>query len=295
MNTANNRSAEEWPKEPAAEQQLDLFHDQNPRITPPARSSDTEPAIDPTLLCDADLIAGLSDANIRHCIEIVEEIGRRRLSDGIQALETLCARHAGFGARRIVPEQAAAIEALVAIGGGEAAGAVTRLVARRVPEGPGLAVIFKAAIRLGAILPEETVIGYLRHDDRDVRALAACCVRIWPRSVPTLIELLQDLHGDVRLAAAGALGRMGRTEARAILLHALRVEPSQEIVHAVAGIGDEECVILLGRTAVTRPDLAQTILGALEEIDHPRAPKVAAGLRGATFAETTPRLDAAGL
>jgi hypothetical protein len=50
----------------------------------------------------------------------------------------LCRRFSGFGIDRMVPEQAAALQALAVISGREAAQAVSQLIVRGVVQGPAL-------------------------------------------------------------------------------------------------------------------------------------------------------------
>jgi hypothetical protein len=214
-----------------------------------------------------------------NALPIVQEIARRRLASGAPALAALCLRHAGFGRSRVIPEQRAAIEALGVIGGRGASQALARLIERGAFEGPGLKVALQEAVRLASPLPEPLVTKLLRADDPDVRAAAARCVRTWPNCAPLLIELLDDLHQDVRLAAACALGRIGIGAARPAVLNALREQPSREVVEAIAGIPDEEVLVLLGRTAETRRDLAGLIRTVLDSIDHPLAAKIEARIR----------------
>ena len=95
----------------------------------------------------------------------------------------------------------------------------------------------------------------------------------------TLVELLGDLDREVSTAAACALGRMGRVEARDHLKRCLKERPSQRVIEAVAEVADEEAVIFLARIGRARTDLAASILSALDEIDHPRAAAAASGLR----------------
>jgi len=244
-------------------------------------SADAVPAgsIDVAGLSDGDLLDLLSDAGLRHCQRVLAEITRRELYAAIGAIEAIARRHIGFGKERIVAEQAAAIEALASLGGVEAAEALCRLVTRRAFEGPCLKLAMAAAARLDAPLPEEIVIGFLRHDEPEIRAAAAQCTRTWPKATPSLLELLDDVHGTVRLSAACALGRMGRGEARPILMQALRQEPTEAVIEAVVGIWNDDFIVLLGRLAVQRPDMAGAVLRALDYIDHPRAQAVAAGLR----------------
>jgi hypothetical protein len=77
------------------------------------------------------------------------------------------------------------------------------------------------------------------------------------------------------VAAACALGRLGRSEARPLLVRFLREQPSAELIDAIAPIADEEYVVLLGRVARARPDLSEAVLDALDAIDDPRAEKIA--------------------
>src|ERR1700736_2233124 len=60
-------------------------------------------------------------------------------------------------------------------------------------------------------------------------------------------DLLDDLQRPVRMAAACALGLMGRNEVRPLLARYLREEPSAQLIDAVAPVADEEGIILLGR------------------------------------------------
>jgi len=207
------------------------------------------------------------------------EITRREIHAAIGVIEAVALRHIGFGKTRIIAEQAAAVEALVALGGAEAAEAICRLMIKQAFEGPCLKLAMAAAAKLDAPLPREIVIGFLRHDTPEIRAAAAQCTRRWPKAAPFLIELLDDVHETVRIAAACALGRLGRGEASPILMQALRQEPTEAVIEAVVGIWNDDIIVLLGRLAVQRPDLTGAVRQALEDIDHPRAEAVAAGLR----------------
>lgn len=62
-----------------------------------------------------------------------------------------------------VPEQTAALEALAEIGGGEAAGAVRRIIVEKIVQGSGLKSALQAAARLGVGLPVNVVVSLLRH------------------------------------------------------------------------------------------------------------------------------------
>jgi hypothetical protein len=176
---------------------------------------------------------------------------------------------------RVVPEQAAAIEALRAIGGQHAAQAVARLIAQSVVQGPGLQGALAAAAELRSKLPIAVVSSLLRHSDPGIRADACRCARPDPNVISVLVDLLDDLNGAVARSAACALGRMGRTEARATLVRLLHEAPSAEIIDASASLADEDCIVRLGQIARQRPDLAALALDALADIDHPRASAIA--------------------
>jgi HEAT repeat protein len=178
--------------------------------------------------------------------------------------------------RRGGAEQAAAIDALAQIAGASAAQALARLIARRIVQGPCLQRAVGAAARLGAKLPAGTVMELLRHDDPAIRADACRFAQPSLEMVAQLRDLLDDLQRPVRMAAACALGLMGRNEVRPLLTRYLLEDPSAELIDALSAIADEECVILLGRVGRTRPDLSQAARDALDCIDHPRASRIAA-------------------
>ncbi|HEX6141950.1 MAG TPA: HEAT repeat domain-containing protein [Geminicoccaceae bacterium] len=263
------------------ERQLDLFADGGLPPAEPARDG-SRPATatpHPRDLDDCALIAGIPRAGLADAAALADEAARRGLAAAVPALEELCRRFAGFGRERAVPEQVAALQALGRIGGPDAARAVVRLVARDAVAGPGRKVALEVAARLGAILPAGAILPLLRDPDPDLCAAACRCTGPWPAAVPVLLDLARE--GDVRLGAAAlcALGRMGRQEARPGLVGLLRDAPSAEIIEAVATIADEDCVVLLGRTARTRPALAHAVIEALATIDHPRARQLAGTIR----------------
>jgi HEAT repeats len=111
-----------------------------------------------------------------------------------------------------------------------------------------------------------------------VRADACRCAGPWSAVLQVLLDLADDGDSDVRVAAACALGRMGRHEARQALNRLLRDAPSLEVIEAIPAIADEDCIILLGRLLRTRPGLASVARDALEIIDHPRARQIVASM-----------------
>src|SRR5947207_2094547 len=78
-------------------------------------------------------------------------------------------RFGGFGTGRLIPEQAAAIEALALIGGGDAADAVAEMIERAVVQGPGLQIALSAAARLGSRLSSAALRQLLQHAEPVMR------------------------------------------------------------------------------------------------------------------------------
>jgi HEAT repeat protein len=261
--------------------QLDLFS--QPALTeiPVPNAVLQRRCIDVDGLTDEELVAALPGAGIVDALAIANTIGQRRLKSAVPALEALCRRYAGFGASGpAIPEQVAALEALAAIGGAPAAQVVARLILRQQVLGNTLAVALSVAVQLAVTFPPETALDLLRNPDPSVRADACRCVRSHPAVIATLVDLLSDLHGEVHAAAACALGRLGRTETRPMLLRLLDRTPDRNVVEALAAIADDDTVVLLGRWARTRsPALREAVIAALEECETPLAAKVAHGLR----------------
>ena len=214
------------------DQQPDLFTfhaTHRERLSPKAPGN---PPIAPATLDDAALIAAIPTAGLSDAPALAAEAGSRKLASAVPALEGLCNRFTGFGADRPIPEQIAAVQALAAIGGPGAARAIARLLTRRVILGPGLKVAVGAAAQLKSSLPPAVQSALLRHDDPSVRADACRCARATPEIVSVLIDLLEDLHEPVAIAAALALGRMSRPEARPLLLRLLLMTPTVEAIAA---------------------------------------------------------------
>ena len=234
-----------------------------------------------TILDDQALIAAIPDSILAGSIALAAEAGRRRLAAAVPNLESLCRRFSGFGIDRMVPEQAAALQALAAIGGREAAQAVSRLIVRAVVQGPTLNLAVSTAAQIGSALPPDVLRSLLRHPDPGIRSSVCGCARRCPDLIAVMIDLLDDLNQGVARSAACALGQIGRVEARPMLAKLLRDEPSEEVIDAVSSIADEECMVQLGRIARTEAALSDAALNALEDIDQPRANAIATAARNA--------------
>jgi hypothetical protein len=265
-------------------EQPDLFSGGGFRVDQPSLDHPKRPRLVPADLDDAALIAAIPWVSFADCRALAGEAVRRRLVAAVPALEALCRRFKGFGLQHVVPEQAAVLDGLAAIGGRDAAAAVARMIVDKVVQGPGLIDTVRAAACLRSSLPTAMVLQLLRHADPEVRANACRCAPSRPEVVSLLVDLLDDLNSAVATAAACALGRMGKIAARPRLVRLLRDDPSTEVIDAAAASADEECIVLLGRIARTRPRLADAALSALSNIDDPRAAAIIAA-----FPQTLPR------
>jgi len=238
-----------------------------------------QPRLMPSALDDASLITAIPKASLRDCRDLAAEAGRRRLIAAVPSLEALCRRFKGFGTEYSIPEQTAALEGLAAIGHREAASAAARIIRDQVVQGPGLEHAVSVAARLGARIPRPVVVSLLRHPVPGIRANACRFANPWPEVIALLRDLLGDLNCTVAAAAACALGRMGETEGRPALVRLLRERPSAEVIEAIAGVADEECLILLGRVARSGLGLTETVIAALNDVDSPRAATIVAAIR----------------
>jgi len=260
------------------DQQLDLFSSAGIQAERPLRQRMELRRLD-TVLDDQALIAAIPESDLADSMALATEAGRRRLAAAVPSLEALCRRFSGFGADRMVPEQAAALQALAVISGREAAQAVSRLIVRGAVQGPALNLAVSTAARIGSTLPADVLRSLLRHPDPGIRASVCGCARRRPELISVMIELLDDLNLGVATSAACGLGQVGRIEARPMLAKLLREEPSEEVIDAVSSIADEECMVQLGRIARTEPTLSDAALDALEAIDQPRADAIATAIR----------------
>jgi len=257
-----------------SDQQLDLFSSSGIQAERPLpQRMELRPT--PTSLDDQALIAAIPESNLADSMALATEAGRRRLAAAIPSLETLCRRFSGFGIDRMVPEQAAALQALAVISGREAAQAVSRLIVRGVVQGPVLNLAVSIAARIGSALPADVLHSLLRHPNPAIRASVCGCARRRPELISLMIDLLEDLNQGVARSAACALGQIGRIEARPMLAKLLRQEPSEEVIDAVSSVADEECIVQLGRIARTQPALSDAALNV------PRANAIATAIHSA--------------
>src|SRR6202050_1025794 len=119
----------------------------------------------------------IPESNLADSIALATEAGRRRLAAAVPSLEMLCRRFSGFGIDRMVPEQAAALQALVAIGGREAAEAVSQLIVRGIVQGPTLNLAVSTAAQIGSALPAGVLRSPLRPHQPGIPPRVFCCAR----------------------------------------------------------------------------------------------------------------------
>ena len=162
--------------------QLDLFSAAGFPVADDTTATPEPRRLAPSALDDVTLAATLATARLADCRALCAEVGRRRLTTAIPALEDLCRRFKGFGLEHAVPEQIAALNALTAISTPEAAAAVSRIIADGVVQGPGLRDAVDAAVHLGCRLPPAISAALLRHNDAQVRAAACRSPDLIPKS-----------------------------------------------------------------------------------------------------------------
>ena len=257
--------------------QLDLFGDR-PELDRPLEDVPATP-IAPERLSEEDLISAIPDVSLADASAITAEVGKRRLSAAVPALISLCNRFVGYGATAVVPEQVAALHALGAIGGKDAAHAVARLITRTIVQGPTLLAALTVAAQLGVVLPGDVALGLLRDPSPSVRAATCACVRTGHDVIVALLSLMADPDPEVVIASACALGRIGHADALRPLKRYLTERPSSRIVEALARVADDEAIVLLARNGRARRELTESAISALEEIDSPKALSAADALR----------------
>jgi hypothetical protein len=157
--------------------QLDLFGDR-PNYHRPSDGVTAKP-IAPEGLSDDDLISSIPDAALAEASAMAAEAGKRRLSAAVPVLTSLCNRLTGHGAGAVAPEQVAALNALGAIGGQEAANAVSKLISKKIVQGPTMIAALTVASQLGVVLPSDVSLTLLRDPASAVRGR----LRLRPRGI----------------------------------------------------------------------------------------------------------------
>ena len=254
---------------PTPDGQLDLFAGSGflPATQPAPLAR--PPVIAPAELDDAALLAAIPASGLADGPPLAAEAGRRRLVTAVPVLEDYCRRFAGFGMSRALPEQVAALEAGATIGGPKAAESVARIIVQRWVQGPTVTSAPRPRPASDRAFRRTPCSPCCVTRNPQSAGTPACWRAAEPRSLPHSTDLLRDLHADVRTEAACALGRIGSTQAVPLLKLTLSQAP---VIKAVAGVADEDCIVLLGRIAEgPAPDLAAAAVEALEAVEHPLA------------------------
>src|SRR5260370_41556546 len=100
----------------------------------------------------------------------------------------------------MVPEQAAALQALAVISGREAAQAVSRLIVQGVVQGPGLNLAVGTAARIGSVLPVWGLGALLLDPKTGNRPRVFGRARPRPERFSLIILILDGLHQARRWA-----------------------------------------------------------------------------------------------
>jgi hypothetical protein len=257
------------------ERQLELFD--GPVARPDASPMAPVASIDPTLLSDAELLAGFANASMVVVAALGEEILRRRPEGWTEAVLALWDRFYGFGETRPMLEQVVVLDLVQRT----AEAALLRVLLRRGPMAECLdAHLLLAAAACRVALPADVVLRGMSDGRAEVRS-AAVKLAI-PSSISTeqLHPYLADPARDVRRATAKALAEAGEPIARDPLLFEMRLQPDRAGLEALSFIADEDVVIRLGQIARQHTAWCGIVIEVLQTIDHPRAQGVAAGLSG---------------
>ena len=234
--------------------------------------SDEISAMTAAALLDA-LDAGLETATTGPLLLLIAEVGRRREAAAAPRLLKVCRRHAGFDRARAVPEVAAALKALAAMGAAEPARAILRLVTQDAlgPLSVAAALDYFAALRHR---PAAALLDLCFGDESLAVREAACALAAaigQHGCTETLLELRTDREPRVADAALIALGNLGYRPVKEALEARLRTARPAEIpkvVESLAGVADAETAVTLGRAAEgTSDDTARrAIAQALAEL-----------------------------
>ena len=275
--------------------------------------SDEISAMTAAALLDA-LDAGLEATTTgrRTLLPLIAEVERRREAAAVPRLLKVCRRHAGFDRARAVPEVAAALKALAAMGAAEPARAILRLVTQDAlgPLSVAAALDYFAALRHR---PAAALLDLCFGDESLAVREAACALAAaigQHVSIETLLELRTDREPRVADAALIALGYLGYRPVKEALEARLRTARPAEIpkvVESLAGVADAETAVTLGRAAEGTSDgtARRAIAQALAELGGTAAttwllrlagdpsPRVRRAVAAGLAATDDPRRDAA--
>ena len=257
------------------DRQPDLFDDRGRvegEVATPPRVPPAELPV--AALSDAELIAMLPQAGRSNVGGLCAEVVSRRLSEAVPALKTLWRRFSGFGVSVPYPEQRAVLSTLARLDCEAARAALRALVLAKGLPVSLLPAAARAALEAGLVLPAAFVAPLLAHEDVAVREPAfALAVQAGVGS-DGLQDGLTDPSPAVRRLAAIAMGMRGDAAARERLVEELERNPTAEVIEALAGVGDDDAIVHLGRCAERYPALAESVLEALRDMESAKAERL---------------------
>ena len=259
--------------------QPDLFDDhgrvEGEAARPPGVAVAGPPA---AALSDDELIAMVRQAGRSNVEALAAEVVSRSLAEGVPALEALWRRFSGFGVKVPYPEQRAVLSTLARLECEAARAALREIVLSRGLPSSLLPAAARAAAEAGLGLPAAFVAPLLAHEDTAVREAAFVLAVRAGIGGDGLRVGLTDPSPAVRRLAAVAMGVRGDAAARQRLVEELERNPNAEAIEALAGIGDDDAIVHLGRCAERHPTLAQSVLDALRDIESAKADRLACRL-----------------
>lgn len=139
----------------------------------------------------------------------------------------------------------------------------------------------RAAAEAGLGLPAAFVAPLMTHEDVAVRAAAFALAVQAGIGSDRLRDGLTDPSPAVRRLAAIAMGVRGDAAAGERLVEELERNPTVEAIEALAGIGDDDTIVHLGRCAERHPALAKSVLEALRDMESGKAERMVRRLEAA--------------
>ena len=240
-----------------------------------------------TELSDGALIVMLPQAGRANVEALTDEVVSRSLAEAVPALEALWRRFSGFGVKTPYPEQRAVLSTLARLEGETARSALQAIVLSKGLPASLLPAAARAAAEAGLGLPAAFVAPLLAREDAAVRESAfALAVKAGIGS-DGLRDGLTDPTPAVRRLAAIAMGMRGDAEAREPLVDELKRNPTAEVIEALAGIGDDDAIVHLGRCSERHPALAESVIAALRDLESPKAERLVQRLESARQSAAT--------
>ena len=230
---------------------------------------------------DGELIAMLPQADRSNVEALSAEVVSRALTEAVPALEALWRRFSGFGVQVPYPEQCAVLSTLARLECEAARTALRAIVLSKGLPASLLPAAAQAAAEAGLGLPAAFVAPLLAHEDVKMREAAFTLALRAGIGSHLLRDGLTDPSPAVRRLATIAMGVRGDAAAGERLVEELERDPTGEVIQALAGIGDDDAIVHLGRCAERHPALAKSVLDALRDMESRKAERMVRRLEAA--------------